>query len=384
MRTAIAAVIGIVLSYGITARGSAIQYEQIPADVGAYFHLDLDQLVASRIATAGGSPDAMKDELKSFFGGQVTALTVYAGTAADADRAALVIHTKDFDSAKVWEPRLAAAKHAVAFTYERHVVHYTSQGLEELLNPPGEEHGGKTAPRAQTAQPAPPEDRRTSLTLGMGTGKSDPFRGPIYVSFVGRDLIVITSDLREMADCLDVLDGRKPSLAREDPKGLKVEPPAGVIFVGVGLTANLHANTHPDGDPAAGQDTHRSPAHDATGGFDLDFLGSFRGKATLGRLWGGENAEGEYAHASLTMVDAQSADKLKNVALGLKALVSLSANPEQRYLIDSLTVGAAGKDVLLDWTCPANKTADLVRLIEENSGEQGPGPATAPTTRASR
>lgn len=384
MRTAIAAAIGIVLSCGIAARGNAIQYDQIPANVGSYFHFDVDQLIASRLATAAGSSAIIKERIKSFVGGPISAVTVYAGAEDDSDRVTVVIHTSDFDAAQVWEPRLAAAKDAVAFTYERHVVHYTSQGLEHLLNPPAEEHGPQTTHRAEKDHPTQPADRRATLSLGLGTGNSDPFRGPIFVAFVGQGLVVVTSALRDMADCLDVLDGRKPSLAREDPNRLKVEAPAGAVFVGVGLSANLQADTRQGDDRPARHDAHRHATHDATGGFNLNFLDSFSDKVTLGRFWGGENADGEYVHASLTMVDAPAAERLRNIALGLKGLISLSADPAQQPLIEPLTVRATDKDVLLDWTWPANKTGDLVRLIKETAGEHGSNPTTAPTTRAAR
>lgn len=383
MRRALSAAMGIILFCAMGTRGSGIQYDQIPADVNSYFHVDVDRLAASRFGAATGWAAEMSEQFNSLFGGQITGVTMYAGGAEDADRVAVEIHSKGFDPTQLWEPRLAAAKNAVTFTYERHVVHYTSQGLGDLLDPSPEKPGRRIVHRAETAPSALPTQHRGTFSLGLGSGKSDPFRGPMYVAFVSH-MVVVTADIRTMADCLDVLDGRKPSLAKNDPKALKTEIPAGAMFIGVGLTANLQGNTDQNDKAASGQGAARPAVHDYGGGFDLNFLGSFSSKATLGRLWGGENADAEYVHASLTMVDASSAEKLGNIVLGLKALVALSSGPTEKSLVAPLTVHTADKDVLLDWNWPANKAEDLLHLIEESPGQARSNSATAPTTRPAR
>jgi hypothetical protein len=389
MRYGLLAVMTSLLAGGGIAQGDPISYEQIPSGVGSYAHVDVDQLLASRIVHGPGFP-SLEDQIKSSFGGDLAAFTMYAYGGDDADKAAILVRARGFDIGKWWEPKLSAAKNAVTFNYQGHTVHHSSQGLEALVDrsaeapadkvagaPTGkaENHGEAVATKQEPV-------RRNTFSLGLGIGKiNDPFRGPVYVAFVGQDLLVASGDIRGMADALDVLDGRRPSLAKEDPKGLKIDAPKGAIFVGAGLTANLQGNTDEKNKEKTAADSSRQPlAHDARSGFGFDFLGSFSGKATLGRLEGGEDAQSEYIHASLTMVDPASAEQLKNMILGLKAMVSFSSNSAQKALIVPLNVRAAGKDVMLDWSWSVGKMDELYRLMRDDASGGRSSPTSRPST----
>lgn len=384
MRYGMLVVITSLLAGAGSVQGDSVAYDQIPAEVGSYFHMDLDQLLASRIAHAPDFP-SVEDQMKSSFGGNLAAFTMYAYGGDDADKAAILVRARGFDIGKYWEPKLAAARNGVTFNYQAHAVHYSPKGLQALMEQPvepraarAEDHGESAASKQETAP-------RNSFSLGMGMGKTnDPFRGPVYVAFVGQDLLVASGEIRGIADALDVLDGRKPSLAKQDPNGLKIDVPKGAIFVGAGLTANLQGNTDEKNKEKTGADSSRPPlAHDASSGFKFDFLGSFSGKAMVGRLEGGEDAQSEYIHASLTMVDPASAEQLRNMILGLKAMASFSSNSTQKPLIVPLDVRAAGKDVLLDWSWPAGKTDELYRLMGDDASGGRSSPASVPSTQQS-
>ena len=222
--------------------------------------------------------------------------------------------------------------------------------------------------------------------LGIGLGGSEDYRrswnGSFYTAYVGQDLIVVALDLPSMAEALDVLDAKKPSLAKEDPHGLKLEPPPGVIVVGAGLSAewtggNLggHDNLSDD---KAGSTTR--PVRVANSDFGLDLFGSFKGKARLARFDMGENEQSEYADAAFTMIDPDSAGQLKNLLLGVKALVSLS-QAQERPLIDPLKVEAAGNDVALHWSMSTAKLTELLRDAAQLPAHGSSLPTNVPTSQ---
>jgi hypothetical protein len=76
-----------------------------------------------------------------------------------------------------------------------------------------------------------------------------------------------------------------------------------------------------------------------------------KGKAQFARFDLGENDQNEFADASFTMTDPDAAEQLKNLLLGIKALVSLSQQ-QQRPFIDPLQINSFGKDVILHWEMP--------------------------------
>jgi hypothetical protein len=181
-------------------------------------------------------------------------------------------------------------------------------------------------------------------------------KGPVYTAFVSQDCIVIAGDLPSMADALDVIQGRKPSLAQQDPQGLKIKQPPGVILLGAGLTAEFSKeNTGSTTQPAVSANVGGG------GGFGLDMFGSFKGKAKLAQLDMGEDDQNLYVDGLISMKDADSAEQLRNLVLGIKALVSLTQT-DSKPLIDPLDVQWTDSNVTLHWSWPTAKLADLFRL----------------------
>jgi hypothetical protein len=214
-----------------------------------------------------------------------------------------------------------------------------------------------TQPSAESGtQDSQPQPKHTHLSIGLGTGQSadNLFSGHPYIAFIGSDLIVVATDLPTMAAALDVLSGKKPSLEKEDPQGLKADLPAGVVVVGAGLTAELDANNSDDhGTTRPVKVAAKGPSN-----FGLDLFGSMKGKAVLARIDAGENEQSEFLDAEFKMIDADSAEQLKNLVLGVKALISMSQAAEKPF-IDPLDVKSDGKSVVLHWSWPTVRLAEL-------------------------
>ncbi len=255
------------------------------------------------------------------------------------------------------------------FEYDRQEVHYSSSCLlPEMFGKGGEKNGSNIEPENQ-------------LSIGIG-GSASRFHGAFYTAYVGQGLIVTTLDLPAMAEELDVLNAKRPSLAKEDPHGLKVDTPSGVIVVGAGLSAQWTGGNLPGPDTSAdykpGATTR--PVSVANSDFGMDLFGSFKGKARIARFDMGENDQNEYADATFTMIDSDSAGQLKNLLLGVKALVSLS-QAQQRPLIDPLDVESAGNDVVLHWSMPTAKLSELIRLAAQAQTHDSSLPANIPATQ---
>jgi hypothetical protein len=103
-------------------------------------------------------------------------------------------------------------------------------------------------------------------------------------------------------------------------------------------------------------------------------------RSTLCRFQAGEDAHAEYVHAALTMTDPQSAELLKNMIVGFKALAFFSSKSRQKALIAPLEVRAAGKDVLMEWSWPSTHIDDLYRLMQDSAKEPS-SPTTVPATQ---
>jgi len=280
----------------------------------------------------------------------------------------------------------AAAKDAVVFTYEGQRVYYTANNpwVEQAQQP-------TTAPRAPTTAPTPtttpaptlPRVNRNFFTLGFPgfEGKDSDWltQGPLYGAFVGNEQIVVANNLSSMARALDVLAGRRPSLAKVDPQGLKADAPPGTYLSGVGLTAAFGAG---DGaaDAAATAGATTKPAGKTAGavsselgpGVQLALFGSLKGKARLARFDAGEDEQSLFVDATFSMTDEAAAQQLKNLALGVRALVSFS-QAEQKRLAEPIDIQVAGKDVMLRWHWPVGDCPELLRLTS------GTPAATAPT-----
>ena len=357
----------------ITAPACAdpINYDQIPADVTGFFQWNMEGFLASRLANEIGITAKVAEKLNAGLGGKFQSITIYSrGAAAEPTGVVLVHVALSPDAHKRLEDLVAQGKDSVMFNYGTHAVHYSSDTVQEMVATAGAAYTKAVFPTAtqpsSESESPDTEKNHTRLQLGLDMGgKSNDFeKGHPYVSFVGNDLIVATIDLPSMANALDVLDGKKPSLSKEDPKGLKSELPQGVIVMGAGLNAELDT----DAADSAGNTSAAKPpvkiADRGAGSFGLDLFGSFKGKAVLARVDAGENSTDDFADASFGMIDTDSAVQLKNLIVGVKALVSLS-NAKEKPLIDPLEVNADGKTVLLHWSWP---TAKLVALIEESRG----------------
>ena len=370
------------LFVGGTAAASPIRYDQIPAEVSGFFHVDFDQFFSSHIAH---QPDAAKlpEQIRTAFGGDIADLTMYSFLETDdASRVGITIHARGFDLRKQFEAKAAGAKDAVEFTYEKHTVHYLADGLQTLFSPQVNRTGQPGRAEGQHSYGYGPEPR-TTFTLGLGTGKGDPLNGPSYVSFIGPDLLVLDGNIRSMADTLDVLDGRKPSLKKLDPKGLKFDVAQGAFALGAGIRASLQGEEAKKAPAGHAADPPQPTVREPGGGFVFNFLGSFEGKATLGRFDMGEDAQAEYIHASIRMIDPESAEQFKNMILGLKALVSFS-DATQKPLIAPLDVRAAGRDVILQWSWQTDKVSDLLRLLHTEPDHDRSTEAPTSTTQPAR
>ena len=133
--------------------------------------------------------------------------------------------------------------------------------------------------------------------------------GPLYVAFVQPDIMIIATDLPFMARALDVLDGKQPSLATQDPLGLKLRATPGAMV------------------EAAGIDPNPVPA------------GGAIKSASMTRFTFSVDGKQLRIEASLTMPDSDSADQVKDTIVGLK-FVGGASQPDAKALLDPITVAA--------------------------------------------
>lgn len=352
-------------------RADPVRYEQIPADVMSYSHVDVDALLASRPSQipfdgqAGLRTKLQSPPLKQTLTGSVRSCTIYSLGAGD--QVVLLLHASQQRFRDEFEqPR---SRDRVIFQYGTQEVHYSSSCLLPELFGKGNDNG------------APGVDVPSQLSIGLGTSQSR-FHGAFYTAYVGQDLIVTALDLPAMAEAMDVLSDKKPSLAKEDPRGLKGPIATGVIIVGAGLSAEWAGGNLPEHDAAlhdrSGPATR--PLKVGGGNFDLDLFGSFRGKARLARFDVGEDEQNDYVHATFTMSDADSAGQLRNLIAGIKAMVSLT-QAEERPFIDPLEIAASGKEVNLTWSMPTTKLAELIRNSAGPPTDDRSSGATIPATR---
>ena len=187
-----------------------------------------------------------------------------------------------------------------------------------------------------------------------------------------------------MALAVDVIAGKKPSLAQSDPHDLKGTVPPGTIFCGSGLTANLQgANIDAPIDTAPGSATQpAASASPTSGNFGLAMFGSFKGKARLARFDMGEDQQNVFVDGSFSMIDANSAEQLKNLMIGIKALISLSQTQNQPVL-NPLEISAEENRVVVQWQWPIAKLPELVHLMQAQTDHDTAvsTPISAPSTQ---
>src|SRR5262249_16347937 len=125
----------------------------------------------------------------------------------------------------------------------------------------------------------PPKKNRSYFSLGMGEGSAKDIEewqhGPSYRAFIDQDLIVATTDLKSVAEALDVIAGKTPSLAKEDPHSFKENFPAGVMVAGAGVTADFGRTDEAAANSKGGTTQPSMVSTSKTGGFGLDLFGSF-------------------------------------------------------------------------------------------------------------
>jgi hypothetical protein len=282
------------------------------------------------------------------------------------------------------EASAANAKEAIVFTYGNQEVHYASEGWQSLMD------DATLLPSTRPQQPAnePAQNYaktsgQFSLGLGDETGPSGKSfsAGPCYTAFVSQDLIVFAGDLPSMSNALDVIAGKKPSLATQDPQGLKMPSPPGVFMMGAGMTAQ-YSKEKADGTLGpASSTTQPAKTRDLGGGFGLDMFGSFKGKARLARFDIGVDEQNLYVDGLVTMKDADAATQLKNLGIGVKALVSLT-QADAKPLIDPLDIQANENNVIMHWSWPSANVSELIRLARHQGNHENANPDTAATQPA--
>jgi len=343
------------------AEATSIRYDHIPSDATGYVYVNFDRLLSSRFLRESGAAAEVEAQIDSVVGRHAD-FAMYTPKSAGPGGFVMLIYRSAPSLRQKIEAGLASAGNSVEFTYGKHSIHYTPASPMALLYsmPPPTK---TSTPSVEAEQPV---KNSKSFTLGLGNQAGQNFStGPCYVAFVGTDLILIAGDVPAVAGAIDVIEGRKPSLDKQDPQGLKVEPPPGMIATGAGLTAQL-TGTYPE------QATTRPAA--AGNNFTFDLFGSFKGKANLARFDLGEDDRNVYVDALFAMKDSESATQLSKLLAGMKALIYLS-QAEVKPLLDPVEINAAEKDVKLRWTWPTTKLSDLFRLLDQ----QNASPTTAPS-----
>jgi hypothetical protein len=354
-----------------------IQYDHISANAVSYVHFDVSRFLTSQLCRQIQDPKGMVDELNRMFGGPLESITLYCASQHGKSSAVLLIRVP---TQKLRE-RIAAqgdANDTVVFTYDNQEVHYSRLRMMQAFVLQAYDQSVSAGPTTRKSDEATARPTRPGNTFTLGFDSANPdidMNGPSYLAFVGQDLVVCAADLRAIADAIDVLHGKSPSLAKEDPKGLKLEARPGVIVSGTGLSAQW---TGGNVDPF---DSHNSDnagsarkivsttrpvkiADAGSGGFGLDLFGSFKGKAKLARIDMGEDEHEVYVDAFVAMVDVDSAEQLKNLIFGVKALISLS-QASQKPLIDPLTIQTDKNKVILHWSWPTARLSELIRLARQ-------------------
>jgi hypothetical protein len=349
-----------------TVTADPIRYDQIPSDASSYIHVDLDRLAASSfVGKSPGLPQDVSKVWEAELGIRVASITFY--TLGESKLVAL-LHGDD-KVRQNWEGKAADEKDAILFSYDNQAVHYLPENpwiSDSVAAAVGaRRHTARLKPERPAVEPA------AGVEIGFAAGDPEEIQhlmnGPLFVAFVGEDFVVATTDLPTMAHALDALNGKRPSLAKQDPKGLKADPPPGAILQGAGFTAGINANN---------VDQQENQSGGATGG-GLDLFGSFKGKTRLAQCDIGQDENDLYFNAKIMTTDAESAEQLKNLMIGVKALISLSKS-DKKPLIDPFEIHGVGNNVVLHWKWPTTKLSELIRLSQSESHDAKPLPVTDP------
>lgn len=363
-----------------------IRFDQIPATAKSYFCADVDRFIASHFAQQLGASQGVgakdiEQQMEASLGGHIASATVCA---LPTMKILVLIHGES--KALTTAQAMIESKDVTIVRYGDQEVHCSpiSSAIKAAMGITG------TGDKPRSAQPQS-ANRGGAFTLGLGGELGvDPkyVADDTYTTIIGPDLLVGTTDLHSMALAVDVLRGKKPSLAQSDPHDLKGTVPPGTIFYGSGLTANLQgANVDAPIDTAPGSATQpAASASPTSGNFGLAIFGSFKGKARLARFDMGEDQQNVFVHGSFSMTDPDSAEQLKNLMIGIKALISLSQTQNQPVL-NPLEISAAENRVSLQWQWPIAKLPELVRLMRAQTDHDAalstasPAPRPAQSTR---
>jgi hypothetical protein len=336
-----------------SAGADPIHYDQIPADAVSYISVDINSLLASRLAQIeiNGRDTIRKTiespEFKRGVYGSIASATLYSLGKEGNPVLLLDASSQKFHQ----EVELPNSTDTVVIEYDHHEVHYSSSCLLPGM------FGSDRETNSSDQQP------RNQISIGLGGPTASRFHGAFYTAYVGQNLIIVAMDLPSMSEALDVIDNKKPSLQKEDPHGLKATAPPGVIAIGAGLSAYWTGGNLDTGDKS---NSTTRPVRVVNSDFGLDLFASFKGKARLARFDCGENQQNDYADAAFTMIDSDAAGQLKNLFLGFKALVSLSQTADTP-LLDPVDIEVAGNDVVLHWSIPTAKLSELLHKLSEPS-----------------
>jgi hypothetical protein len=360
---------------GACAEG--LRFDQIPAQAESYFYADIDRFIAFHLAQQLGTSKDIEAQMEAAFGGHITSATMYS---LPAMKIIILIHG---------ENKALVQVRAMIESNDVTIVHYGDQEVHcSPISSAIKAATGISGTGDKPSRPAPQSSNHGgafSLGLGGDLGVDPKFiADDTYTTIIGPDLLVGTTDLHSMALALDVLQGKKPSLAQSDPHDLKGAVPTGAIFCGSGLTANLEgANIDAPIDTAPGSATQpSSTASPASGNFGLSLFGSFKGKAKLARFDMGEDQQNIFVHASFSMIDPASAEQLKNLMIGIKALISLSQT-QVGPVLSPLQINAGENNVTLQWQWPIAKLPELVSLMQAQTDHDTAvsTPISAPSTQ---
>jgi hypothetical protein len=366
-------------------RADPIHFEQIPADVAGYAHLDIDRLLASNLANQVyaarvGHPVNLAAELRNALGTQFSGVTAYY-TGGPEQRGALMVRISDPADYTKAENAAMADRDAVVFQINQQKVYYTSAAAA-LIKPP--------APRPAESEPATqPSDKRKPYRFTLGFDANgplvagrpwNPFNGPSYLAFTGNGLLIIASDIRGIAQAIDVLQGTKPSLATQDPLGLKMQPQAASIVVGAGLTATFRRDDPSGATPATAPSTRESSV--TNGDLNINLFNPFRARTRLARFEISEEDQNDHIRATLLMTGTESAEQFKNLVTGVKALLFLS-NIDTRPYVAALDVQTNGNEVSLHWSYPTAKLVDVAKQWIGSKDDRGHN-TTSSTTQPAR
>jgi hypothetical protein len=361
------AVMGLI---GQVASADGIHYEWIPADVTGYGQVDFERLVSSRLMKSvndgGESLSAVMANLGDIGDGTIYSLKIDGNIDA-----VMLWHTKNAAARRRYLGAVDSDKDAISIFYDGQEIHYVPTSLGSLLSKAWNDAVFRGQADAKES-PKPAAHGTTGFSIGLGASDDTSTRwferGPFYVAFFEPDVIVLTGDVPSMAAALDVLRGKKPSLATQDPNGLKMDVPAGAIMVAAGAMASFST---------ARNSSATQPAEtEAVGGaFGLNLAGSLQANARLANIDFGEDEQNLYGDATVLMKDAESAGQFRNLVMGVKALISLT-QPDEAALLTPLAIEVEGNDVRLHWSWPTGRLSELIRIVNSPNAHDASSPAS--------